>query len=254
MDLAFENQFWLRIANDHLHFIQDNLAPTEVDYLERVFELHEIAHNLLLNAVNANVQEILSFMNLTMNLKRDIIEEQTRGEIKIGLPPTFLAHMLNEEEEYLCILLPETCSEMRQISPLMSTHKLWLTDVVGHLDAIYCELDSVEGMLRKRAHKQKKKFKKLQQKALEFISYLKHKLPEFPAMAELNTESVDLTLLYLNFLRELHHLREEKLALGTLDPDLLDHMFREQSYYLLKLGYNLPREYAIEGITALSEA
>ena len=38
------------------------------------------------------------------------------------------------------------------------------------------------------------------------------------------------------------------MALGTIDPEFLDHMFREHCYYLSKIRTNIPREWAVQGL------
>ena len=61
-------------------------------------------------------------------------------------------------------------------SLILNVHKLWLEDIVGHLDVIKSELDATEEMARERVKKDKKSIHMLLHKTLEFIGYVKHRL------------------------------------------------------------------------------
>jgi len=244
----FEHQFWLQILTDHLQFIMEHLAESEEKYLDEVHELKKKGHSLLRSM---NESKIIDFVELVMSLKTEILELRVNDQIKLSMSPTIISHMLNEAQEYLELLIPARANEVKRLSLELATHKLWLTDIIGHLDAIKSQLDGVEKDLKKKAMKQQKGFSNLQKKTLEFIHYLKHGVKDFPAIDYLTETTITETNVYLLFLKELFTLKSENMILGHLSPLFIDHMFREQSYYLIKLGHKLPEKYALEGISAL---
>jgi len=147
--------------------------------------------------------------------------------------------MLNELNEYLSILIEYKKTGKIVDKPILHQHLLWLLDINGHLEAIKNELDSVEGLLKKFVSDKKHIMHKLHYKALEFITYVNSGITTFPSFEKLTSTSIAETTLYLNLLIEIADGRKSKEILGIIDPELLDHMFREQAYYLIKLGGNI---------------
>lgn len=74
--------------------------------------------------------------------------EESRS-LKNKFTPTFISHMLNELEEYEKILLHlQRTGHLPEVN-IVELHKLWLSDIVGHLDTIKSKLDFVELLIRK---------------------------------------------------------------------------------------------------------
>lgn len=242
-ETLFEHQFWLQILGDHSRFIHDSLSPDERDrvgmasFFIQIFDELLDQSRLQLNTeqINELTKQALNFAEEIRNFKLELIREHLAGQIKIGLPPTFINHMVNEVEEYLRIL--HCLLEMRSpAAQPLHYHNLWLLDAVGHAGAIMCRLDDVEKDLKMKSMEFEKGFSDLHMKTEEFSGYTRTGLVEFPALKRLNNQTEIKMGMFMRFLKELEELRLEKKALGILQPLEPDHMYREECYYLLNLS------------------
>lgn len=218
-----EARFWKEILEDHLTFISERLASTEKIHLDTAKKLKD-----LLSRQEFSIKLVDRIISFKAKLLKDMVE----GRVKLAMKPTFLKHMINEANEAILSLEGVDTTDLEQ-------HKLWLLDIKGHLDAIQSELDSVECSIRKIAHKKKEVFGKLFSKALEFSSYVQSGVLEFSALERLTQEAEIETVAYLALVEELRDMRKDNTVLGLITPELLDHMCREQYYYLWKLGYSV---------------
>lgn len=240
----FEHRFWLQILGDHSRFIYNALSTVEKDAIQKakyfidIFDqLLEIArsekfgdsevYDLTLNAYRY-AQEIREFKLLL--LKRHLL-----GEIMIELPPTFINHMLNELEEYLCILNFIMTKSIPKANPVHH-HLLWLLDGTGHAAAIDSSLDDVEKLLKERSRRFTARFEALYQKAVEIAGYLRTKQNRFPALNRFNRDAQEEMMSFVSFLEEIEEMRLHKELLGRINPLIPDHMLREECYYLTKLS------------------
>jgi len=215
-----ENEFWFLIFHDHLTFIITSLAPEEVELIESA---------QFIQAQLRGPQDLPGLIEQIRLLKQEILKRHLVGNVKIHLPPTFINHMLNELEEYQRVLAGNP-------THVLDCHQLWLLDAAGHASAVACNLDDTE-MLRKKQFKAfGKKFKKLYLKTLEFIGFTRGVGVAYPALEQLTTEASTEARIFTQVLRELEEQRLNKTALGTILPLMIDHMIREECYYLAKLG------------------
>lgn len=237
---------WLRILQDHMRFIHRRASDA---YKQRAQDLFDEVSALKAIVVSGNVginQQFYQFNDrviaaieqarlLKVDILTDLLNESART-IAVLLPPTLISHMLDELKKFRFMVyyirvhgeLPPTLS--------LNEHKLWISDIAGHLGSIEDNLDSTEKLLRKRLLKQKKIFKGLHEKALEYIHYHKHGVQGGNNNVRLNNESNYETLLYLRLVREILTLREANMALGIIDRHMLLHMIFEEIYYLRSLS------------------
>lgn len=242
-DVIFEHQFWLQILGDHGRFIHDSMSPDETEKLAQADFFIRIFDRLLEQARNPSNAEHFSELNETAltnaeafrKFKLELIRDHIAGTIKIGLPPTFINHMVNEIEEYIRIMLDIQQGRSPTAVPL-HYHSLWLPDAAGHAGAVHCRLDDVEEDLRKKSEQFMEEFHGLHRKAEEFVGYTRTNLQEFPAMTRLNQQAETSIGLFMEFLQELEQQLMNKTVLGTLMPLMTDHMFREECYYLHSLA------------------
>ena len=242
-ETLFEHQFWLQILGDHSRFIHDALSPDERDkvglanYYIQVFDELLDQSRMQPNAerISKLTEQALNFAEEIRNFKLDLIRDHLAGQIKIGLTPTFINHMVNEVEEYLRILYCLLEMKTPAARPL-HYHSLWLPDAVGHAAAIMCRLDEVEKDLKMKSMEFEKGFDDLHKKTEEFYGYTRTGLVEFPALKRLNNQVEIKMGMFMRFLKELEELRIEKKALGIIQPLEPDHMYREECYYLLSLS------------------
>ena len=237
VDLNFENAFWLRIMNDHLQMIDERLAETEVELHQRVHQLRQEGAALLQDSQEP--YEPTEFLFDVIALKEDILNREVNGTIRLAENPTTISDMLNEAHEYERILtVPEGGDPRRNpTGTVLDHHKLWLNDIVGHLDIIHNNLDGATYKdLKKRIHKMKKVFTILRDENIALIEYVINGVVPEQAALRLTGRAIQETQVYLDLLRQLYILRSNNRILGAITPELLDHMFREQSYYLVKIG------------------
>lgn len=231
--ISNEHNFWLRILSDHLDFIYDALCPEETQYINLADQL---SNDLASIRNSYDPREILNLVSQIKEFKTKLLQDKVENAVKINLPPTFISHMLNELEEYVKILTHLIQNGTLPPVNLLQFHKLWLLDIIGHLDTIKSNLDPVEKLLKEKAHDIKCTFKPLFNKTLEFIDYFKHGIESLPALGELSNTSYNETVVYLSFIQELNNLLQVKRALGTITHQMLNHMFLEQNYYIGKLN------------------
>ena len=151
------------------------------------------------------------------------------------LPPTFINHMVNELEEYLRILCFIMAKQTAPTNPIHN-HLIWLLDAAGHAAGISGDLDMVEKKLMERSKEFTETFEEFYIKAVEMAGYMRTCLDNFPALSRFNIQVEAEILDFKGFLRELESMEINNKVLGTLSPLMLDHMAREECYYLIKLA------------------
>ncbi|QGU95895.1 DUF2935 domain-containing protein [Clostridium bovifaecis] len=238
-----EHRFWLQILGDHSRFIFDALSPQEKEKIEKAQQFIVLFDDLLKEArKNLSNESIMMLTERSLKaaqeirvFKLQIIKEHLVEKIKIALPPTFINHMVNEVEEYLRILGFIMQEQLPSPNPIYH-HLLWLPDGAGHAGAIHDNLDKVEKPLKEISNGFAETFDSMHIKAIELCGYMRTGLTDFPALNKLNSDAEKEMTLFKGFLKELESLVTNKHVLGTIAPLLLDHMYREECYYLTKLS------------------
>jgi hypothetical protein len=245
VDIVFENRFWLRIMRDHAMIIKSKTAASHAEGIKTLDQILSETSTLLSAAEKgAKNREFLEQVLRTAMQLRDLkiailkMHLEVGRKVDVALPPTFINHMLNELDEYIRILQMALGRNI-ELPTILDVHKLWLTDAAGHAEAIMSELDPVDKSIKLEFKKHKKEFKMLKAKTLEFIEYFEKVNMKFDAINGLKIATVNQTNLFNKMLYELLQLRLTKVALGTIAPLLLDHMLREEAYFLKKLGENV---------------
>lgn len=241
--VLFEHRFWLQVLGDHARFIFTALAPDERGKIQQAKLFIDTFDNLLetsrkdLNSAQLDLlnKSAFSAAQSIRSFKLMIISEQLVEKVKIELPPTFINHMVNEVEEYIALLACILNNQYPSPNPI-HYHLLWIPDASGHAAAIASKLDPVEKPLIKRSKNFSKTFDELHIKSIEEAGYMRTNLCKFPALSRLNSEAESEISCFSAFLKELEALVKEKKVLGTLLPIMLDHMYREECYYLNKLS------------------
>jgi hypothetical protein len=172
--------------------------------------------------------------------KLHLIRRHLQGDIRIGFPPTFLNHMVNELEEYWRILKALCAGEAPPRYHALHHHLLWLPDASGHADSLASSLDMAEKKWLEQSKLFTRHFDAFYLKAIELAGYLRTRLTEFPALEYFHQEVEIEMLAFRKFLQEIEEMRLNHQALGVLSPVLPDHMLREECYYLTKLSTITP--------------
>ncbi|KRF19186.1 DUF2935 domain-containing protein [Paenibacillus sp. Soil787] len=239
----FEHRFWLQILGDHARFIYNSLAPVELkdiaiahSYINQYDQLLDQAR---MNEVNNLAQINKQAYDLTANLreyKLNLLDRLLLGQIKIGLTPTFINHMVNELEEYFRIL--SALMEGKPVPRYAPLHHdlLWLNDAAGHAAAIAVDLDAVEKRLIKKSEHFEKNFNEFYLKAIELTGYLRTLRANYPSFIKFHSDINMEMSIFMAFLKEVEELGLSAELLSRINPLVPDHMFREECYYLLKLS------------------
>lgn len=239
----FEHQFWLQILGDHSRFILNSLSPNEETLIEQAKEFIELFDNLLETSRESLAEENVQNLNrnayeatiMLREFKLSLINKHIADKILISLPPTFINHMVNELEEYLFNLI-NLIGGNAPNSGAIHLHLLWLPDGSGHASSIASDLDPTEKDLIKLGEEYSKEFDNLYLKTIEYNGYTRTGTCEFNALRSLNIYANNVMTKFKNLLKELQDAVEDNRVLGTLTPLILDHMFREECYYLTKLS------------------
>ncbi|MCC5911139.1 MAG: DUF2935 domain-containing protein [Clostridiaceae bacterium] len=239
----FEHRFWLQVLGDHARFIFDNLSPKETKEVEKAnYFIYTFDQLLKESRKPLDEQALMSLNNQAYHyaheirlFKLDLIKKHLVDDIELGLPPTFINHMVNEVEEYLRVLADLLMKKIPTTTPLHN-HLLWLLDAAGHASAIAGDLDMVEKKLIEESQNFMENFEDYYIKAVEMMGYTRTCLANFPALDRFNLQVESEIKMFKVFLRELEKLELGNKLLGTLAPLILDHMAREECYYLIKLA------------------
>ncbi|RXT05249.1 DUF2935 domain-containing protein [Ammoniphilus sp. CFH 90114] len=240
----FEHRFWLQVLGDHARMLLDQLSPKEQEEVKKAQNFIQVFDQLLIQArQNLAEKELASLTNTAKKqaeeirgFKLHLIRRHLTEQIAIGFPPTFINHMVNEVEEYLRILDFLTKGTVPPPMHPVHHHLVWLLDAAGHSAGIAADLDMVEKKLKKQSEKFAMTFEQFYIKAVEVAGYMRTSLQHFPALDRFNHQVEVEILVFTQFLRELEAMELQQKVLSTLAPLILDHMAREECYYLTKLA------------------
>ncbi|XID94770.1 DUF2935 domain-containing protein [Paenibacillaceae bacterium WGS1546] len=239
-----EHRFWLQVLGDHSRFILNALSPSETGDVEQARRFIQLFDRLLAQSRAPLSPEQLTELNraalqATLALRKfklELLDRSLTGRVVIGLPPTFINHMVNELEEYVRIL--NDLVQGRPVPHFPSLHHdlLWLSDAVGHAASLAADLDFTEKRYIELSEKFEKHFQAFYMKAIEFTGYLRTLRMHYPAIGKFHKDVNVEMLVFMNFLEELEEMGLNSELLSRLDPLVPDHMYREECYYLTKLA------------------
>lgn len=238
----FEHLFWLQILGDHSRLILNALSPAETkdaatarQFIQLFDQLLDKARGEVTSWSEINRSAYQAALSLR-SFKLSLLDRLLLGKVQIGLPPSFLNHMVNELEEYVRIL-----EQLRQGKPVPQHHPLqydllWLPDAAGHASAIAADLDSTEKIQIRRSENFEKLFNDFYFKAIELTGYLRTLNQSYPSIIRFHKD-VNLEMaVFMKFLKEIEELELSDQLLSRLHPLIPDHMLREECYYLTKLA------------------
>lgn len=239
----FEHRFWLQILGDHSRFILNALSPEETRFIDDATQFIKLFDYLLEKARRPISLENLHDLNYKAysaamkirELKMVILSKQITDKIKINIAPTFINHMVNELDEYIFILNHLIKGNIAPIGDI-NLHLLWLPDGSGHASTIASNLDMTYKELIKKSVTYSKDFDNLYLRTIEYKGYTRSGICGFPALKRLNADANEIMNCFKIFLKKLEIEILEKKVLGTIYPLMLNHMFREECYYLTKLS------------------
>lgn len=242
-EILFEHRFWLQILGDHARFIINALPCTEANLAKKADEFKQLFDRLLNVARNNLYGKDLNDLTKSSYtaakelkiFKLYLLSKKITGKIAFNMSPTFLNHMINELEEYLYVL---TCyfNNATSLAGPIHYHLLWLPDGSGHASSISASLDMSEKKLIQYSKKFAKTFDNLYLQSIEFNGYMRTGISRFPALDKFNENANSEMICFKELLEDLKLGVLEKKVLGTLQPLVPDHMYREECYYQIKLS------------------
>jgi hypothetical protein len=239
--MEYENSFTLQILTDHCRFIQMTVSAKHPDVFAVAKDLEERGNALWLQSLKrVNVSKNLQEYILTVKtFKESLLSQLLQDKLAIGLPPTFFNHMLDELQDRLDHVNYYLQNGTVLEKDFLELHHLWLKDAEGHADALYCNVDMVEHQVRERAKKFRKSFDHLWNRNIEEMKYVDNTSSSEvrPSIVNLNDLASKEMGAFVDLLQELKDLKVSHSLLGQIPVLMIDHMIREEFYYLNKLGY-----------------
>lgn len=246
----YENRFWLEILRDHAVFVLNTLSPVKerdnihksIAYINVLTERIEEVDRLKAICATEEVVAAMNSQNYTLavdfrNYQQHLLDKHLICELDINMTPTFLEHMVREDEEYIRVLtlLQQGITELHPAAESIHQNMLWLPDAAGHAAAIKCDLDMTEKKLIKKADEFEKTFLDLFFKTYELQEMILPYPRMLPVLQRHNLENAEEIACFVEYLKYIKCLVEECRILNAIMPLMPDHMIREELYYLQKL-------------------
>jgi hypothetical protein len=241
-DIIRESLFWLRIFRDHTQFLADTLAPSQTGLISQNQQFYKafdrflgIKREMMGSCLQEAAQAVMQFRTF----KLGIVNLQLAGQVPINLPPGAFNEMLDEDDEFLRIMnmVPQK-QAMNEAAFLIHQHMLWLPNNGAHAALIKAQLDPGEGELIGIYSHFGKQFHQLYLKVLEIKGLLRDNIRLVPALVFTTREIATLTEEFRRSLESYIEERSTAQVLGISPPLLADHMAREATYYLEKIGFH----------------
>lgn len=247
LDPASELYFWTGIIRDHAEFMLTALSSrepqtiTSAQYYKNIFislrnEVKKLVETQAAAVPALLINQCITALTNFISFQRFVERRQLECCIEINMTPSSINFMLNEADEfYQALCLIQVQVPVNRVMENIHLHRIWLMDASGHAQAIGRNLDGVETGFIKRAEAFIMKFQELYLKAEMLGKALERACLTDGALEELNREAKVEINKFICLQEELLKLRKECRVLGIITPLVLDHMIREEKYYLALL-------------------
>lgn len=239
----FENRFWLRIMLEHLYIIMNALNYREVDehraaqsmvrgYTELLARAWEPLSDDQMKQLNEDAYRITQQI---CKYKLHLLRRQLTQSIGLELNSGLTSRLLNEGEWYLDIL-GTFLRNNKYVVQTVPLHLLWLSDAAGHAEIIANSLNYSSQDLKEKTHSYQKEFISLFVRASELGGFLRIGEEKFPALEQFNQDVNSRLTDFTEFFVDLNAKIVSGKVPSTIAPVTLDHMYREECYYLTVLS------------------
>ena len=240
---VFENRFWLRIMDDHLFIILDALNYREKDEIAAVRSLIKIFNDLLARVWEPLTDHQLQVLNREAfkavqdirQFKLRLLKRQLTGSIAMDITSGLTSRLINEAEYYLDILAAFLQNKEFIIQPIQ-LHLLWLIDASGHAEIISNGFNYSNTDLKTITGFYQKEFINLYIRADEMKGFFRIGVKDFPSFDEFNDDVNQRLTEFTEFFVELNLKIVNDRVPSTVTSLVLDHMYREECYYLTELS------------------
>lgn len=248
-----EHQFWLKILEDHAHFIHDYLAPDEKKWVCMAKQYIDLFARLRRKLKRIDLRSGVSSPELVM-LSREaypvalgyfqfegyLQHLRIQNKVDLNLTPAYLNGTLDENQEYIRQL--GYFVQGKEPPPLTLTDllDLWLLDQAGHAYLLANGLDPVEGKIIEQARVFQQKFRFYLLKNRQMKGYLRFTKPIFPWQKQFVKEIAETVLAFTQLVHQVVTRYQKDQVMTRLTLRFLEHHFPEACYFLRKLEYFLP--------------
>ncbi len=232
--------FWSSIMQDHADFFLSSLSYKETEFIKQAEyykeEFGKLEKDANKEVIDNNIDNITNLLIHFVDFKKKAIERLLLCNIELNLAPTLINHMINEAMEFYRDL--QKIKDSNGLEPLTENillHTIWLPDAAGHAAVISDNLDPVETIYNNQATTFKKRFDELFIKSLELGKMLERTGFRNSSLEHFNFQVEELINEFIIFLNKIKNLRKQCKIIGNLDPLMVDHMIREEHYYLINI-------------------
>ncbi|WP_179223531.1 DUF2935 domain-containing protein [Paenibacillus tyrfis] len=244
-----EHRFWIEILEDHAYFMRDYLSPAEEKWVDTAQEYIEAFRGLRerLYAVDRDLPyespEMAEFAKAGYStavgyfqFEGNMQHLQVQNRVNLNLTPTFLNGTLNENQEYLRLLLYAMRAERPPELPLVDLIDLWLEDQLGHAVLARNALDPVEIPLSLKVHQVEQEFQAHIVKNKAIRGYLRFTPPLFPVQRSFAKEVSESVVVFYHLIEHILDLYRDSPLLNRATLRFLEHHLPETRYFLRKLA------------------
>lgn len=231
--------FWSGIMKDHAELFLLKLSYREKELIEAASIFKDTFSNIETvikkgeKDASLMIDYVIPILDDFINYKSYTMKKLLECDIQLNMTPTFINHMINEAMEFNRELLSfKDEYKINPVDEMILMHKIWLPDAAGHAAAIIEGLDPNETELINEANDYELRFRNLFITAVELGKMLNRTGLDNGTLSHLNSQAELLITEFIFFLHRVETARLKCQIMGNIDPFVLDHMIREEQYYL----------------------
>lgn len=254
-----EHRFWIEMIQDHAYFVRDHLAASEPNAIQ-IAESYIVAFQSLLTQLNLldrtarhSDQQLITLSRMILPVANGYYQfegnmQQLRiaNRINLNLTPTYLNGTLNENQEYLRILVYMVEGSIPEPLPLVDLMDLWLEDQIGHAILLVNVLDPAEFSIREQAERHAVTFRALFTQNEIIRGYLRFTAPSFPVQIKLARDTLAAVQEFRLFVIQVISLFKQTELLNRTTLRFLEHHLPETCYFLHQLILYIPGAETLE--------
>ncbi|NEW07006.1 DUF2935 domain-containing protein [Paenibacillus sp. SYP-B3998] len=248
-----EHLFWVEILQDHAIFVDQALAPGEVQWVA-IAQRYIAAFTELRNRI-LKTDPLLPVSSETMiRLSRDIYPVahgyyqfegymqhlRIQNKVVLSLTPVYFNGTLLENGEYLRILHNWMNGVPYEPLPLVTLTEMWLEDQLGHTVLLENHLDPTEIELVRSTQQYAQHFEAHIVKNNAIRGFLRFTPPNFTVQMKFARQVAETVIGFYHLVEKVIREYEHSELLSRLTLRFLEHHLPETCYFLHKLAdYNI---------------
>lgn len=241
MAIKKEIAFWNEVMSYNSECLMESLTykEKELNSLIAKYPNAFISLNNDLESIdNEKLKTIKALVTELVQFQKNLLNQLLKKEVSLSLTPTILNNMINEAMEYYLFLsLVNNQFKFDPCLELLRIHKMWLITSLSNTNTIISQLDITESVSIKKACDFKEAFNSLYLEATQLYLLCERVFNNHEKIDHFNDTVTSLVKAFISFLQKLKILKTEGklLSTGTFTIKVLNHMIKEEEYYLQKL-------------------